>query len=151
MHYDHVSFHTENTESPNLPAADQAARHIGFYYAWAVSQNLHSGAAARVPGFDSLKNGSLSGAEFVLQALGGGIDETCFNELGNRFTAFYYADEDEGYGRFMEDYFLALNLARADDLYRVADTPENRAALYAAFQAAFGQWQSSLKNAEPAA
>ena len=79
--YDHISFHTE--DQPSLSDV-QAALHMGYYYAWAISQNLHSAAAEALPLFGALQHGEISGAEFVVRQLNGGIDETCFNELGNR-------------------------------------------------------------------
>ena len=81
----------------------------------------------------------------MLEQLNGGLDDTCFNDLGNRFTRFYYADDEEGYGQFMPDYFTALGLQDEDAFYRVADTPENQEKLSRAFQAAFNRWQGSLK------
>lgn len=74
--YDHVSFHLDEDYPADLPA-HHAAHHIGYYYAWAVSQNLHSEAAASLPDFDKLQSGAISGAKFVLEQLNGGIDETC--------------------------------------------------------------------------
>lgn len=146
MPYDHISLHTESR--PGL-APEYAARHIGYYYAWAVSQNLHSPAAAGQPGFADLQSGRISGCHFVLTALNGGIDEHCFNETGNRFTRYYYEDEEEGYGRFIEDYFTALGLESEDGFYRVPHTPEHQQRLNRVFQAAFRHWQSSLKTAYP--
>lgn len=145
MHYDHISFHTDGHWPPDLPES-HALHHMGYYYAWAVSQNLHSPAAAALPQFADLQNGRISGAQFVSAQLNGGLDETCFNELGNRFTAFYYADEDEGYGRFMEDYFTALGLEDQRAFYRIPDRAEHQHTLSAVFQAAFGQWLASLKE-----
>ena len=58
--YDHISFHTE--EQPSLSDV-QAALHMGYYYAWAVSQNLHSAAAEALPLFGALRHGEISGAE----------------------------------------------------------------------------------------
>ncbi len=145
MHYDHTSFHADEDGYPADVPERNAAHHMGFYFAWAVSQNLHSPAAAALPQFDALKRGTVSGAEFVLEQLNGGLDDTCFNDFGNRFTHFYYADDEEGYGQFMPDYFAALGLQDEDAFYRVADTPENQAKLSRAFQAAFNRWQGSLK------
>lgn len=143
MHYDHISFHTDADWPPGLPES-HAAHHMGYYYAWAVSQNLHSPAAAALPGFDQLQNGTLSGTDFVLQQLGGGLDDTCFNDLGRHFTLYYYYDEEEGYGKFIEDYFQALGLANKRDFYRIQDTPDNQKQLSAVFQVAFERWQQSL-------
>ena len=146
MHYDHISFHTEAPDYPGDLPERNAAHHIGFYYAWAVSQNLHSPAAARLPQFHDLQIGLISGTEFVLEQLNGGIDDGCFNELGNRFTRFYYADEEEGYGAFLADYFAALGIQNQTQFYRTHDTPENQAKLNAAFQAAYAVWLGSLKK-----
>ncbi len=146
MHYDHITYHTEEHWPADLPKS-QAAHHMGYYYAWAVSQHLHSEAAARLPQFAALQNGSLTGAEFILQQLNGGLDDTCFNDLGNRFTAFYYADEHDGYGHFMADYFTALGLESEAEFYRVPLLPEHQQTLNAVFQVAFEQWQNSLKPA----
>lgn len=145
MHYDHISFHLNEDYPADLPQTN-AAHHIGYYYAWAVSQNLHSQAASALPDFNKLKNGGISGAEFVLEQLGGGMDETCFNETGNRFTRFYYDDEDEGYGLFIEDYFQTLGIEDESGFYRTENTPANQAALNPVFQAAFEHWKASLKN-----
>ena len=144
MHYDHISFHLDENYPHGLPES-HAAHHMG-YYTWAVSQNLHSPAAAALPGFDRLQNGTLSGAEFVIRRLGGGLDETCFNDLGKRFTLYYYCDEKEGYGKFIEDYFQALGLKNKHDFYRTQNSADNQKLLSAAFQVAFERWQQSLKS-----
>ena len=82
----------------------------------------------------------------MLEQLNGGIDDGCFNELGNRFTRFYYADEEEGYGAFLTDYFAALGIQNQAQFYRTHDTPENQAKLSATFQAAYAVWLGSLKK-----
>ncbi|MDO4641994.1 MAG: hypothetical protein Q4A84_09910 [Neisseria sp.] len=142
--YDHITFHLNEDYPDNLPEP-YAAHHIGYYYAWAVSQNLHSESAAALPGFDELRSGAVSGAEFVLAQLGGGIDETCFNELGNRFTRFYYVDEEEGYGLFMEDYFTALGIENESGFYHIENSPEIQSRLNPVFQTGFERWKNSLK------
>ncbi|WP_363093120.1 hypothetical protein [Neisseria dumasiana] len=119
---------------------------MGYYYKWAVSQNLHSPEAEALPRFTELQNGILSGAEFVLTQLGGGIDTTCFNDLGNRFTQYYYHDEEEGYGNFMIDYFLALGIETEEHFYHTQNTRENQQILNRVFQTAFEEWQDSLKS-----
>ncbi|OSI09585.1 Uncharacterised protein [Neisseria zoodegmatis] len=143
MHYDHITFHTEENYPSDLPE-ENAANHMGYYYKWAVSQDLHSPEAEALPQFAELQNGTLSGAEFILNQLGGGIDTTCFNDLGNRFTQYYYQDEDEGYGNFITDYFLALGLEKQEDFYRTEDTRENQQILNQVFQTAFDTWQQSI-------
>lgn len=146
MHYDHISFHL--SALPVGVAPKHAAHHIGYYFAWAASQNLHSPAAGRLPTFSMMLQGKISGATFVLSQLHGGIDPTCFNDLGNRFTQYYYADEDEGYGHFIADYFTALNLESEEAFYRVTDIPLHQNVLNPVFQAAFEQWLQSLHSSQ---
>lgn len=144
MHYDHISFHIDEHYPADLSPLN-ALHHMGFYYKWAVSQNLHSEDAGSLPEFAALQSGAMSGADFVQHQLGGGLDETCFNELGNRFTRYYYADDDDGYGFFLTDYFTTLGLQNDDDFYRTHNSPENQAALSSVFQSAFTNWYNSLK------
>lgn len=143
MHYDHISFHLDENYPPGLPES-HAAHHMGYYYAWAVSQNLHSPAAAALPGFSQLQNGTLSGTDFVLQQLGGGLDETCFNDLGKCFTLYYYYDEEEGYGKFIEDYFQALGILKQENFYLTFDSHQEAEKLFPVFQTAFDKWLASL-------
>ena len=145
MHYDHISFHIDENYPPELPHGN-ALHHRANYSAWAVSQTLHRAAAAALPGFAQMQRGETPAAEFVEHRLAQGLDDTCFNDLGRRFTAFYYADEDEGYGRFIEDYFTALGLNSESDFYRTQGSPEEAAKLFPLFQAAFERWYGSLKN-----
>ncbi|MCG6504092.1 hypothetical protein OP500_03260 [Kingella sp. SNUBH-2017] len=145
MHYDHISFHIDENYPPELPHGN-ALHHMAHYYAWAVSQNLHSAAAAALPGFAQMQRGETPAAQFVERQLAQGLDDTCFNDLGRRFTAFYYADEDEGYGRFIEDYFAALGLESEADFYRTEGSPAEAAKLFPRFQAAFERWYGSLKD-----
>lgn len=143
-HYDHITFHLDEHYPTDLPALN-AINHIGFFYAWATANHLVSEQALQFPEMMLLKRGLISGSVFVLNQLGGGIDETCFNDLGNRFVQYYYHDDEEGYGNFLADYFTALGLENDSDFYRVADTPENQKKLNAVFQAAFEHWYATLQ------
>lgn len=145
MHYDHISFHTDADWPLGLPES-HAAHHMGFYYAWAAGRGLCAEAAVRLPDFERLAAGTLSGAQFVLTRLGGGLDGTCFNDLGRRFTEFYYADDEEGYGRFMEDYVQTLDTPSLASFYHTEDSAANQARLNPVFDAAWTQWQVSLRK-----
>lgn len=145
MLYDHISFHL-NEDFPMGVPESQAANHMGFYFVWAVSQNLHHADWEKHPRFADLRAGRLSGSAFVRECMDGGIGDSDFNDHGRRFTEFYYQDEEDGYGRFMDDYFLALGLEMVDDFYRVEDTPDNQHRLSETFQAAYRRWSQSLRG-----
>ena len=73
MHYDHISFHIDENYPPELPHGN-ALHHMAHYYAWAVSQNLHSAAAAALPGFAQMQRGETPAAQFVERQLAQGLD-----------------------------------------------------------------------------
>lgn len=75
----------------------------------------------------------------------GALTADDFTELGQRFTEFYYTDEEDGYGAFMEDYVLALDTPSLGGFYHVKNTPETFAKLTPVFQTAFEKWKSSTE------
>ena len=147
MTLDNVVFHTEEDYPEDL-GVHHAATHMGFYWAWAVKRSLYNpqwdeAAAAAVA---DLKAGTMSGAQFVMQHMAGGLEDTDFNPEGLRFTLFYYDDEEEGYGRFMDDYVNTLNTPALASFYHVADNASNQALLDLVFDAALAQWRGSLSG-----
>ena len=146
--YDHVKFHTDENYPAGLPE-ENAATHIGMYWAWAAAQGLANPVWQSAPesaeDFAAMLKGDISGAEFVRTHMDGALTRDDFSEYGQRFTSFYYDDEDEGYGKFMEDYVTTMNTPELGGFYYVADNAANRAKLEAVFQTAFEQWQQSLK------
>ncbi|MDO4907699.1 cell surface protein [Neisseria sp.] len=147
--YDHVQFHTDENYPAGLPP-ENAATHIGMYWAWAASQRLTNPVWQSAPetaaDFATMLEGGISGAEFLRRHMDGALTRDDFNEFGQRFTDFYYDDEEDGYGAFMEDYVRTMNTPALGSFYHVADNAENRAALEAVFQAAFEAWDASLRG-----
>ncbi|UOO82539.1 cell surface protein [Uruburuella testudinis] len=146
--YDNIRFHTDENYPANLPP-EAAVTHIGMYWAWAAAQGLANPVWQSAPesreDFAAMLEGRINGSEFLLTHMDGALIPEDFNELGQRFTSFYYDDEEEGYGKFMEDYVVTMNTPELDSFYHVADNAENRAVLEAVFQTAFEQWQQSLR------
>ncbi|RPD90882.1 cell surface protein [Neisseria weixii] len=146
--YDHFQFHTGEDYPADL-SPDHAATHMGMYFQWAAGQGLVNPVWQTAPetasDFAAMLDGTFSGAVFVRNHLGSVLTPQDFTELGQRFTEFYYDDEDEGYGAFMEDYVTTLDTPQLPSFYHVADTPENYALLAPVFQAAFERWKHSLK------
>lgn len=145
MHYDHIAFHYDDQFPTDLPQ-QHAIHHMGFYFAWAVSQKLHNPAWESHEDFAKLQQQQISGSEFMWANMGAELTDEDFNELGNWFSQFYYHDEEDGYGLFMEDYFVALEIDDAAHFYHVADHADTQAKLNPVFQAAFEKWLASLKE-----
>ena len=147
--YDHIQFHPDENYPADLPL-ENAATHIGMYWQWAAAQGLANPVWQTAPeteaDFAAMLSGTLSGAQFLLRHMGGALTPDDFTELGQRFTSFYYDDEEDGYGAFMEDYVRTLDTPALGGFYCVADTPEHYAALAPVFQTAFEHWLGSLKT-----
>lgn len=146
MILDNVAFHTEEDYPDNLSVA-HAGTHMGYYWSWAVRRGLYNPQwdDAAPEAIAALKAGTLTGAQFVLDNMAGSLQDTDFNDEGRRFALFYYDDEDDGYGRFLEDYVSTLNTPALASFYHVRVNHENQALLDGVFDAALSQWRASLR------
>ena len=145
--YDHIRFHTDEDYPEDLPP-ENAATHIGMYWRWAAQAGLTNPVWQDAPetadDFAAMLEGRLSGAQFLLKHMDGALTPDDFNPFGQSFTSYYYDDEEDGYGAFMEDYVRTLDTPSLGGFYRVPDTPETYARLAAVFQTAFEKWKNSL-------
>jgi len=147
--YDNIRFHLDEEYPEGLPS-ENAATHIGMDWIWAAQAGLANPVWQTAPesaeDFANMLKGRTSGRRFLLKHMDGALTADDFTELGQRFTEFYYTDEEDGYGAFMEDYVLALDTPSLGGFYHVKNTPETFAKLTPVFQTAFEKWQSSLKT-----
>ena len=145
--YDHIRFHTEEDYPENLPP-ENAATHIGMYWQWAAQAGLANPVWQTAPesaeDFANMLKGRTSGRRFLLKHMDGALTPDDFNPFGQSFTSYYYDDEEEGYGAFMEDYVRTLDTPSLGGFYYVEDSPETYAKLAPVFQTAFEKWKSSL-------
>ncbi|MCT6881941.1 MAG: cell surface protein [Snodgrassella alvi] len=120
MILDNVVFHTEEDYPPALALAN-AATHMGYYWSWIVRRGLYNPEwdEAAEEDMGALKAQAISGAEFVLNNMAGCLEDSDFNEEGCRFSLYYYDDEEEGYGRFIEDYLQKQNKPALEIFYNV--------------------------------
>lgn len=146
MILDSIMFHTEE-DYPSLLGQEHAATHMGYYWSWIVQRNLHNPqwCELAVKDMAALKARKISGAEFVLTQMSGSLEDRDFNAEGLRFSLFYYDDEDEGYGRFMEDYVQALNTPALQSFYHVEVNHANQILLDGVFDQALHEWRQSLR------
>ncbi|WP_370577803.1 cell surface protein [Snodgrassella alvi] len=149
MIFDNIVFHTEEDYPPALSLAN-AATHMGYYWSWAVRRGLYNPQwdEAAEEDMAALKAQVMSGAEFVLNNMAGCLEDSDFNDEGRRFSLYYYEDEDEGYGRFMEDYVQTLNTPALQSFYHVEINDENQSLLDGVFDSALIQWRQSLKSVQ---
>ena len=142
--YDNIRFHLDEDYPDQLPP-ENAATHIGMYWQWAAQAGLVNPVLQTAADFAAMTSGKISGQHFLLKHMDGALTADDFTELGQRFTEFYYTDEEDGYGAFMEDYVLALDTPSLGGFYHAKNTPKTFAKLTPVFQTAFEKWKSSLK------
>lgn len=147
MILDSVVFHTEE-DYPSSLGLEHAATHMGYYWSWIVRRDLHNPQWNELEAADvnALKAQQISGAHFLLQHMSGCLEDRDFNEEGLRFSLFYYDDEEEGYGRFMEDYIKALNTPELPSFYHVEISASKQVLLDAVFDRALLEWRQSLRS-----
>lgn len=143
--YDDIRFHTAEDYPADLPEG-RAATHMGMYFAWAVERNLYATTLEHDFGeaLAQLRAGKLSGGQFLLQYRDGQLKRDDFNLLGQRFSDYYYADDDEGYGAFMDDYVSVFQTPALPSFYHVDDSRANRDRIGARFSQRLALWQYSL-------
>ena len=145
--YDNIRFHLDEDYPDQLPP-ENAATHIGMYWQWAAQAGLANPVWQTAPetaaDFAAMTSGKISGRHFLLKHMDGALTPDDFNPFGQSFTSYYYDDEEEGYGAFMEDYVRTLDTPSLGGFYYVEDSPETYAKLAPVFQTAFEKWKSSL-------
>lgn len=145
--YDNIRFHLDEEYPEGLPS-ENAATHIGMYWIWAAQAGLANPVWQTAPesaeDFANMLKGRTSGRRFLLKHMDGALTPDDFNPFGQSFTSYYYDDEEEGYGAFMEDYVRTLDTPSLGGFYYVEDSPETYAKLAPVFQTAFEKWKSSL-------
>ncbi len=144
---DHIEWHTDEEYPSDVPT-ENALNHMGFYWAWAVNKDLvHPQLAQEMTKhLDAIKNREMTGKKCVSEYLGKHLQLSFFNEIGERFTAFYYEDEEEGYGNFIHDYVDTLDIESLPSMYHAEDGWENYDKLAPVFDRAYDEWFKSLKH-----
>ena len=103
-------------------------------------------AADLAPALKKLDNREVTGRDIVEQALGKQLLLSFFNDVGQRFTAYYYADDDEGYGQFLSDYVTTLRTDLLPSFYHVDHSQAAYDAIASQFDIAYARWSDSLRT-----
>ena len=147
--YDNIRFHLDEEYPEGLPS-ENAATHIGMYWIWAAQAGLANPVWQTAPesaeDFANMLKGRTSGRRFLLKHMDGALTPDDFTEQGQKFTSYYYDNEEDGYGAFFEDYVRTLDTPSLGGFYHVPNTPEIYKRLKPVFQAAFEQWKNNLAS-----
>jgi hypothetical protein len=148
--YDDASWHYGGDFPDDLPE-ENGATHIGMYLTWCIDNDLLSEDA--IEGFEeeieSVKNRTMTGAEFVMICDGKFIDDD-LNDIGNEFTTDYYENGtkfSEKYENYFGDYAEIFDIKVVDNnldqdsLYRVENSWKNYDLIKPRIDQRFLEWK----------
>ena len=138
--YDKAKWHFEGDFPKSLPVT-QGYVHIGFYLGWIVDQGLAGSLLTEdfAVEVEQYRTRKITGPR-LLQITDGVLDDQMLSEEGDRFTAAYYARDEEGY---VADYLAAF--PQAETLYHVEDSAENFAAIEGKLSQRYDEWKKMKK------
>lgn len=134
---DDASWHGGSDEFPPDVPEENAATHIGFFVAWAISRGHWnaSGVAAAEHAVEAVKQGRMSGRSFLLQECDGKLFSSMLNDVGAKFANKYYPVH------YVNDYQELFAKALESD-YLVSDDPVNQDRIAALIDLRFTEWQA---------
>lgn len=151
MIIDCAQWHYEDDFPHNLPQS-QASTHIGMFLSWIIINHLESDVLKEHLADELVKVRSRqqTGRDFLLNHVEGQFLSDDLNALGLAFTQAYYQDEaQEGYGQYMVDYYMALNVVKLPSLYHVLDSWHQYDLVAKHIDAAYASWQKNTVTEAP--
>ncbi|MBP6563882.1 MAG: hypothetical protein KA214_10445 [Neisseriaceae bacterium] len=145
MIIDCAQWHYEDDFPPKLPQS-QASTHIGLFLCWIIMNHLESELLAEhlVDDLAQVRARTMTGRDFLLNLAEGQLLSDDLSPVGLAFTQAYYQDEaQEGYGQYMVDYYLALNVMKLPSLYHVLDSWHQYDLVAKHIDVAYAAWQAA--------
>ncbi|PID69058.1 MAG: hypothetical protein CR968_00135 [Flavobacteriia bacterium] len=148
--YDDASWHYGGEYPKNLPPKN-GATHIGMFLKWCIENNLHSEELeedAREE-IEQLKEGKITGAEFLINVCDEKLTDYDLNDLGNEFAQDYYEDDtdfDLKYNSYANDYSELFDKQAKDNdfeyesFYHIEDNEKNYNLLTSVVSNRFETW-----------
>jgi len=142
MAYDKMQWHHDGDFPAELSPAN-AATHIGFFLAWAITRDLagelHEEESAEE--LAAVRERTMTGRDFLINACDGSLTDEDLNDQGNAFTKSYYLGENTDVS-YLDDYRAALTAGLSSD-YHVVDDWANFDRLATTVDRRFAQWAAS--------
>ena len=145
MALDKADWHYGGDFPAELPD-ENGATHIGLFLAWIIDNHLegeiHHEDEVSEQALAAVRQRQMSGRDFLLNQCDEKFWAVDLNAEGLAFAHLYYADEQGGYGPYLDDYadLLAQNLP---SLYHVADTWENYERLKPRLDSQYTCWKQT--------
>ena len=137
MIYDRADWHYGGDFPDGLPP-ECGATHIGMFLGWAIKRDL-VGELHREHNAEAIagvRDGSISGRDFLLDSCDEKFTEEELSEEGNRFAKSYFES------RYLRDYDACMGAGRAS-LYHVEDNSANRGKIEALLDERLAAWRAA--------
>lgn len=149
MKYDDASWHYEGDFPADLPN-ENGATHIGMFLAWCIENDLISDwlREEAEEEIQQVKEGKLSGADFLISVCDEKLLDEDLSEIGNAFAQDYYEDDTdfaEKFASYTDDYINTLDQGELESFYEVENTPENYQLLKKVIDKRFQDWKNYKK------
>ncbi|MFT6501546.1 MAG: TPR repeat protein [Crocinitomicaceae bacterium] len=145
--YDDVSWHFDGAKFPKGEPIELGATHIGMFFKWCVINDLitEEHAQRNPEELEQVRNGQLSGRDFVMDFCDGVLGSDDLTETGNRFAEDYYNDNTD-FGKkcaeYSGDYCRAIDQGREHgEIYEFEDNPFNFDAVNGIVDHRFNEWK----------
>jgi hypothetical protein len=154
--YDDASWHYGGDFPKDLPEINGAI-HIGMFLAWCIDNDLLSKEQYEdnPESIQEVKNRTLTGAEFLMDACDEKFTDEDLNTKGDKFAKAYYqfgnsraSKFSKNYADYMSDYseFMTEKYPTEDDFYTVENSWENYYSLKTIIDQRFKEWQVFIKK-----
>lgn len=142
MTYDRADWHYGGEFPEGLPP-ENGATHIGMFLGWAIKSGLVGDLRVEdsSDAVTAVRDGSLSGRDFLMQQCDEKLTDEDLSDVGNRFAKSYYD------ARYLEDYEACVG-GGVGSLYEVADSAENRAQIEALLDQRLQAWRAAGAKAQ---
>lgn len=141
MKYDDAAWHYGGDYPAELPP-EGGATHIGMFMAWAIERGLvgelHKQESAAA--LTSLRNHSITGAEFLLEECDGKFTNEDLDDTGNAFAVEYYE------AKYVDDYVQVFDDENLETIYHIEDTWENYERLKPVLDRRFSEWRTEAQR-----
>ena len=149
--YDDASWHYGNDFPKDLDQIN-ASTHIGMYMKWSINNNLISSELKEYSkgGIDSVKNNTMTGAEFIDSYSDGKFLSADLDDIGRKFTNDYYEDNSDfsnNNGSYLDDYTKIFEkIIDEKSIYYVEDSEQNYLLIKAKIDERFSEWKTNTSK-----
>jgi hypothetical protein len=98
---DDASFHIGADGFPEDAPEENGATHIGMFLTWAIRKGLFTSTDAPADAVEAVRQGALSGRDFVLEYCDGKLLSEFFNQEGAAFATKHYNGYLEDFSRLL--------------------------------------------------